>query len=182
MVTGKFDIQAVMPAGALPEQMPDMLQSLLAERFHLVIHRSTKEHAAYALVAGKSDLKLKESPAGADGSGWTRSLGPDGGMHMETKAMTMSAIADLIARFLDYPVVDMTGLAGRFDVPLDFSPEDLRTGSRLAGAQQDGDPGLPAAGSALFSSVQHVGLRLAPRRLPIDLIVVDRLDQVPTAN
>jgi uncharacterized protein (TIGR03435 family) len=57
----RFDIQAKLPEGATKEQVPDMLQTLLADRFKLAIHRDTKEHAVYALVVGKNGLKMKES-------------------------------------------------------------------------------------------------------------------------
>jgi uncharacterized protein (TIGR03435 family) len=61
MPAQRFDIQAKMPEGATKEQVPEMLQALLAERFKLAIHRDSKEHAVYALVVGKGGAKMKES-------------------------------------------------------------------------------------------------------------------------
>jgi uncharacterized protein (TIGR03435 family) len=60
--TERFDILAKLPEGATKDQVPQMLQALLADRFKLVIHRDTKEHAMYALVVAKGGPKLKESP------------------------------------------------------------------------------------------------------------------------
>jgi uncharacterized protein (TIGR03435 family) len=72
LLTGqRFDIVANLPHGATKEQVPQMLQALLAERFKLAIHRDTKEHAVYAMVVGKSGIKMKEAepdPALPDGS------------------------------------------------------------------------------------------------------------------
>ena len=62
MPAKRFDIQATMPEGANKDQMPDMLQALLAERFKLAYHRETKEHAVLALLVGKKGPKLKEAP------------------------------------------------------------------------------------------------------------------------
>jgi uncharacterized protein (TIGR03435 family) len=182
MASQKFDVQARMPAGVSKEQVPEMLQALLAERFGLKVHHATSERMAFALVPGKGELKLKESPTGADGSGWSRAMGPEGQMHIETKAMTMPALVELIARFLDYPVVDATGLHGQYDVPLDFTADDLRNGEKWAGVRVEDDPGLPAGGTGLYSSVARLGLKLAPRKLPIEMIVVDRLEKNATAN
>lgn len=67
-VAQRFDIVANLPAGATKEQVPQMLQALLAERFKLVIHRDTKEHNVYALVVAKSGAKIRQTqetvPAG----------------------------------------------------------------------------------------------------------------------
>jgi uncharacterized protein (TIGR03435 family) len=66
MNTERFDVLAKFPDGATKDQLPDMLQALLAERFKLTLHRDSKEHAVYALVVGKNGPKLKESAPDAD--------------------------------------------------------------------------------------------------------------------
>jgi uncharacterized protein (TIGR03435 family) len=62
MNSQRFDVLAKMPEGATKEQVPDMLKALLAERFKLLVHKESKEHAIYALIVGKGGSKLKESP------------------------------------------------------------------------------------------------------------------------
>ena len=57
----RYDVTAKLPEGATKDQIPDMLKSLLAERFKIEIHRDKKDHAVYALVIGKNGSKLKES-------------------------------------------------------------------------------------------------------------------------
>jgi uncharacterized protein (TIGR03435 family) len=196
MSTQKFDVAAKLPDGAAPNQVPEMLQTLLATRFKLAMHRAGKELPAFALVAGKGGPKLKESLPDSDDSraGWTRSMKPDGTMRIDTRKMTMTALAELVAAFLDYPVRDMTEIQGNYDVALDFSPEDLRIGSKSAGVIAVGSPVGAAVGrpgdaspdssgsSAIYTSLQQLGLKLDRRKLPIELIVIDHLDKTPTEN
>jgi uncharacterized protein (TIGR03435 family) len=61
MTVERFNIQATLPEGATEKQVPQMLQALLADRFKLVVHKETRDHAVYALIVGKNGLKLKES-------------------------------------------------------------------------------------------------------------------------
>ena len=178
-----------MPEGATKEQVPEMLQALLADRFKLAIHHDTKERSVYALVVGKGGSKLKEPPAdppapaaaekpdgapgdagtapaadaapqfnvkrNSDGSGTATVHGPDGnakmsfgpnGMHMDLEKMTMEKLAEMLGRFVDRPVVDMTELKGSYQVGLDISMEDLKNVARKFGAAV---PGVgPASGDA----------------------------------
>jgi len=157
----RFDILAKLPEGAPREEVPQMLQTLLAERFKLTVHRETKEHSMYALVVGKNGPKLK--PAEADpqplhnggppkpgyGEGGRMAMprdgmpvmggrGPmmmfNGRGHIGAKAMSMQGLAEMLARQLDRPVVDQTELKGTYDFTLDYTPEEGQ-GMRL--------PGLP---------------------------------------
>ena len=230
----RFDIKAKMPEGATREQVPEMLQALLAERFKLTIHRETKEHSIYALVVGKKGPKLKESapdPAPvkteadsgspADGNAQVKSedrpmsiktdgkatvisgggqkgqmrisRGSDGGMRLESSRMTLASLAEALSRFVDRPVVDMTELKGDYEVALDISLEDLRSAARAAGAvlpgPGGGEPGKAPldtasdpAGNSIFESVQQLGLKLEARKGPIEVIVIDHVEKIPTDN
>ena len=221
----RFDVLAKIPEGASREQVPEMLQAPLAERFRMTVHRENKEHAMYALVVGKNGLKLKESAADADSSvaagnalvrvspnaegkgvvvtgGQTgparMSMGPGGTMHLELAQATAAMLADMLGRFVDRPVVDMTELKGTYQVALDLSMEDLRNAARAAGVAvpglaAGGEPGrLPGAeaaptasdpsGGSIFNAVQQLGLKLEPRKAPIEVIVIDHLEKTPTEN
>jgi len=228
----RFNIMAKLPDGAREDQVPEMLQALLAERFKLVIHRASNTQNVYALVVAKGGHKLKEAepdaavpkpeppPGGItmetgqgtvrmsgniQGKGMVISGGPNGGqtkmtmtpagtMRMENNRMPMSGFADIIARFVDKPVVDMTELKGNYQIALDLSMDDLRNVARSAGGMVPGapagggDPSRPAdaasdpSGGTVFASVQQLGLKLEPRKSPIDLIVVDHLEKAPTEN
>jgi uncharacterized protein (TIGR03435 family) len=225
MAAERFNVQATIPEGASPEQVPEMLQALLAERFKLTMHRESKEHSMYALVVGKTGHKLKESPpdpgdatpaepgdgksqvringsmegkgvvvTGGPGGPTRMSMGPGGMMHMEAAKMTLAALADMLSRFVDRPVVDMTELKGNYQVALDFAMEDLRNMARTAGVMipgpaAGGDGGNSPAnaasdpsGSSIFASMQQLGLKLEPRKAPVALIVIDHLEKTPTEN
>lgn len=220
ITTTRFDVVAKLPEGAKTDQVPEMLRTLLEERFHLALHNSSKEMPVYALVVGKEGSKLKEStpddatdgagaaaggsaaggaggrrgegasPMTSSGSGpngsYTMSAGPNG-LHLDLKNMTMASMLDWLSRFTDRPVVDQTGLTGRYDLALDVSRDEMLNAARAAGMVIDSarrapegatDPG----GDSVFASVQKAGLKLEPRRLPLTLLVVDRLDKTPTEN
>jgi uncharacterized protein (TIGR03435 family) len=225
----RFDIQAKIPEGVSREQVPEMLQALLAERFKLAFHRDTKDNSVYALVVGKNGLKLKESPPDAEppagdnanggvpagsgdnsvrvrsdskgmvltggrGGNIRMTMGPNGTMHMESSKITLAAFADVLSPFLDRPVLNMTELKGSYQVALDLSMDDLRKVARTAGVAVPGaapgpeSAGHPAdaasdpSGGSIFASVQQLGLKLEPRKAPVEIIVIDHVEKNPTEN
>jgi uncharacterized protein (TIGR03435 family) len=206
LATENFDIAAKLPDGATRGQLPEMIQSLLAERFKLVLHRDTKEFPVYALTVAKNGPKLKESPpdSGAEGSPAAKgsvdiniTAGRGGGVidlgngsfigygrdRLEAKKVTLSALAGAVERLLDRPVVDMTGIGGIYDFSLEYSWEELRI---LVRSSSGGARELPAnaadPGNSIFTSLAAFGLRLEPRKAPIEVLVVDRIERTPTEN
>lgn len=112
----RFSIVAKVPDGADKKDVPLMLQALLAERFHLAVHREEKATSVYALEIGKSPLKLQEvkGDEGSSPSGCTRSYGSqDGWFVAACKGMTATRLAQAIQSlgpaYFDRPVVDLTG-------------------------------------------------------------------------
>jgi uncharacterized protein (TIGR03435 family) len=240
MTSTRFDVMAKMPDGATKDQVPEMLQSLLTERFKLAVHHDTRDHAVYALMVGKSGPKLKEAapdpvapPAAAeatpskpgivmgtadgqvrvspntDGKGATiaggafgqmkMSMGEGGMMRMDFARISMPALADMLSRFADRPVVDMTELKGNYQVALDLSMDEMKNVMRTAAAQAgiavpgpmggggDGskspaDAASTPSGNSILGAVQQLGLKLDPRKSPVDTIVVDHLEKTPTEN
>jgi uncharacterized protein (TIGR03435 family) len=214
VTTSRFNVVAKLPEGAKAEQVPEMLRTLLAERFHLVLHDSSKEMPVYALVAGKDGPKLKESPpddapdapapaandsrpgAGARNLSPMSTEGPNGstrmsvgqnGLHLEMKKMTLPSLIDWLSRFTDRPVVDQTELTGHYDLTLNVSRDEMLNAARNAGMAVDAarrapDGATDPGGDSVFASLQKVGLKLDPRRLPVTLLVVDRMDRTPTEN
>ncbi len=202
----RYDIVAKLPAGSSEDQIPEMLQQLLAERFKLVVHRDTKDHAIYALIVGKGGAKLKPAevtssnaaPAGGPGRGGP----PRGGMmvtvdgdgaHLKAPSATLASLGELISRFSERPIVDMTGIQGRFDFDLVFSPETLRGvtggggGGRAMMAPGGGGGPAPADGASdragsIYDSVQRYGLKLEARKAAMEVITVDQMEQRPTEN
>ena len=222
----RFDIVAKLPDGASQDQVPEMLQALLADRFKLVLHREAKEHAIYALVAAKGGPKLKPAEVSADVpppgdgpavSGGMVAGGPGGlpkggpprgnvmmrmdsaGAHLKAPSATIAMLADMLSRFSERPVVDMSGIEGRYDFDLVFSPETIHgmaggpgpgpgRGPMMApppgGAPEHPPVDAPPAGSAgsIYDSVQHYGLKLEPRKAPMEILIVDSIEKTPTEN
>jgi uncharacterized protein (TIGR03435 family) len=166
MANVRFDIAAKYPPGDLTrEQRNMMLQTLLAERFHLVIHRETKEMPAYALVVAKNGPKLAASEKPGDSTSTGRG-------RLQDTAVSMAGLANQLAEQLVHPVVDKTGLTGAYTLKLEWTPDDQPAGA-----------GEPAAGPSIFTALQEqLGLKLQTQKLPVEMIVVDSVDRTPVEN
>jgi uncharacterized protein (TIGR03435 family) len=175
-----YDILAVTPGEVRPtraEQMT-MLRGLLAERFQLTFHREPKVFSIYELQVAKGGAKLKES---APGSADPPSVGP-GVVYpqrvvLPARNATMGEFASLLQRaILDRPVVDKTGLSGRYDFDLEWAPDETQFGGGVPAASSD------APSAPLFSAIQQqLGLKLAATTGPVDALVVDKVER-PSAN
>jgi uncharacterized protein (TIGR03435 family) len=204
----RFDVNATLPAGATADQIPEMLQNLLADRFQLKFHREKKEFPVYALVMGKPPLKLKESAVDADsgdrkgldiagtGSAAGVSVNLGNGSYytfadnkFEIRKVNMDILANLLERYLDRPLVNMTDLKGNYDLTLNVTPEDYQ--ALLIRAAVNSGVTLPPqvlrfmdgnSGPSLFDAVQAAGLKLDARKAPLDSIVVDQVLKTPTEN
>ena len=154
--------------GALAwDRAMQMLQSLLADRFQLKIHREMKETPVYELVAGKNGPKLKE--AAADAKPGLVMRGTASGMHMEVTKGTMDQLARQLSTTAGRPVVDKTGLTGSYAYTLDWVRAD-----RIP----DSDSNLPS----IFNAVQEqLGLKLESTKAPVEVIIVDRAEK-PSGN
>jgi uncharacterized protein (TIGR03435 family) len=204
----RFDISAKLPEGSTTDQIPQMLQSLLADRFGLKIHRETKDVPAYALVLGKSPLKLKELPPDSEpkdtsgavnvavsGSAQGVSMDLDNGSsssfandQFQFTKVTMDVLASQLSRFMDRPVVNMTSLKGNYDLTLPVTQQDyyillVRSGANAGVAlPPQAIALLNGTPTSLFDSLDQQGLHLDARKLPLDQIVVDQALQTPTEN
>ena len=181
--TEMFDIVAKVPEGATPDQVPPMLQNLLIERFKLALHREPKEAEGYALVVAKNGpaAKLKE-PAIAkselDKDGFPK-LAPGVRSAYTLKADRSAArvvarqlIMAEVAKLFRTPaggvdVVDKTGLTGAYDFTLYFAP---------GGTIED------PSGNFRATVERELGLRLEKAKVPVDVLVIDHIEKVPTEN
>ena len=123
------------------------------------------------------------------------SMSPEGTMHLEADKVSMASLAETLTRFLDRPVVDQTGLKGNYKIALDLAREDLMNAVRAVGvplppgalgAAPGATGGAPAAsdpsGSSIFRSVEQLGLKLDSRKTPVDQLVIDHLERMPTED
>ena len=161
-----YDITATMPPGLPKAQIEAMLQTLLADRCKLVVHRETKDTAIYALVAAKGGSKLKPSPEGQFGI--RRGRG-----HLELRHVSMKTFTRYLGDAteggeMDRPVVDMTGIEGLYDITLDWTPDN-------------GPRGVDGGPSILTAVQEQWGLKLEPRKAPVEFIVIDHIER-PSEN
>jgi uncharacterized protein (TIGR03435 family) len=153
-------------------------------------------------VLGQGTSQVRISGSMDNGKGVKMKGGPmgdmkmsmvDGKMHMEAAKMNMSALADFVTRFVDRPVVDMTELKGNYQAALDLTMDDLKNVARQAGMTMPGGPGggdnskglvdaSDPSGSSILMSLQAMGLKLEPRKAPLETIVIDHVEKTPTEN
>ena len=156
-----------------------MLQRLLSERFHLRVHRETREMPVYVLSLGKSGPKL--TPPSRTEPQAPHFTATFAGNHFHW-AFHKAALADLAGSLVSQfwsPVLDETGLGGEYDFTLDFAPDEnwqMRVGWRPASSVPDETPVLATAIS------EQLGLKLASRRGPVKVLVVDSADRAPVEN
>jgi uncharacterized protein (TIGR03435 family) len=175
-----YDIVAKTGAPATVEQLRRMLQTLLAERFQLVLHREQRELAVIALSVGKNGPKLKPSEkAESDGQIKRRSLNL-----LDCQGFSMPRLAE----FLDgmtriprdsHPIVDETGLAGTFDFTLDFEKhwDYDAAGKSVLDAQGHYD-----MMGTVTKTLRDLGLKLEAERAPVEVLVIDHVEKTPIEN
>jgi uncharacterized protein (TIGR03435 family) len=168
METVHFDIAAKYPPDTKNADRPLMLRALLEDRFKLAVHRESKDIPGYSLVIAKSGFKLKAvEPGGSDTSskgGRVRTL--------TAKKTSMAQLADIVARSLGEIVVDKTGIDGVYDFEFRWTNDD----------QTSSDIGADTAPSLFIALQEALGLRLQPQRVPVEIVVVDHVERVPTEN
>ncbi|HEY1759997.1 MAG TPA: TIGR03435 family protein [Bryobacteraceae bacterium] len=204
--TERYDIVATIPMGASISDFRLMVQNLLAERFKLAVHRETKEVSGYVLDVSKSGLKIAKSNGEApeeasaktdagcsacnalmtvDKNGFPaprpgNPLYPPGALFQATIAVNgryrmtalnspMSKIAEFLGNAAGMPTQDRTGLSGNYDVHLEYLPRS---------ADLAADPGAD-----VLDSVQaQLGLKMIASKVPVEMLVIDHAEKVPTAN
>jgi len=210
----RFDIDAkaadsVLPAG-LPasqrrERIRALMQSLLADRFKLVVHRESKEMSYYALLVGKNGPKMSKSAIEEkdcvenppDGSLACHAFMGGQGRGLHAKAVNMRDLVGYIENWTDHPVLDKTSIEGLFAIetegwvsmrqPPQPPPPPPAAGATPAAAPTmpgppppDGDPNDPTR-PTLFLVLSRLGLELKPEKGPVEVFAIDHLER-PTAN
>ena len=198
--TTRFDIAARAPAGTPRERIPDLLRTLLAERFQMVARTETRDGPIYAMVLARADGRLgsqlttssldcSKPDAGffgtvgvnAGGAPDTtprcgfQSIRDENGAILRGGGRSMAEIAKHLISQTNRPVVDRTGLKGLYDLVLQFTPEGMTP-------RTDGLPGPSVDGTSLFTALQEqLGLKLEPQHGPVEFLVIDRIER-PTPN
>ena len=167
----RYDIVGQADVAGVPNlhQIQEMLQKLLASRFDLTFHREKRELSIYAITVAKGGPKLAKSANNSNGLPAQSGSGSGGQLIRKFTNNSMSDFALGMQAFLDKPVVDETGLAGRYDFVLKWTPDELNTS----------DPNAPPG---IFTAVQEqLGLKLEPTRGTTDVLVISHIER-PTEN
>jgi uncharacterized protein (TIGR03435 family) len=194
------DIAPVPPGTIGPMQL--MIQSLLADRFQLKVHRETREQPIYSLALARTDGRRGPQlrPSGAECAPVTvpggfpapppppagpRAAGAPptcpslaGPFFISGRRMTMAQLASGLSTRVNRVVVDRTGLEGNFDLELSFTPDDAQPGQPLRLNGVDLDLNAPSIYTALQ---EQLGLKLDSQRGPVEVLVIDSVER-PTEN
>jgi uncharacterized protein (TIGR03435 family) len=176
----RYDIAAKSAAPVTEDQLRVMLQGLLADRFKLTLHRVTKELPAYVLVVAKNGPKFKESTE--DGE---MSVRPDQGrLQVTVQRAPVSQLVDGLSQMLRAPIIDQTGLKGKYDVTIDVAKyiPDMEAARKSAAEGGAGAAALDPVPIIMNGLQEELGLKLESRKVPLDLLIIDRAEKVPTEN
>jgi uncharacterized protein (TIGR03435 family) len=171
----RFEIAGKAAGPAADDQLRLMMQSLLQERFKLAFHRQTKEIAAYVLVVGKNGPKVQESKTEGESSIDVNQRA----MSVSVQRTPVSQMIDLMTNVLRAPVIDNTGLKGRYDLTLNVAKYAADMAAQ--GKSMDSAPADPAALISLVLQ-EELGLKLEAKKLPLELLIVDHAEKVPVEN
>jgi uncharacterized protein (TIGR03435 family) len=168
--TQKFDLVGDPETQTRPssDEFKKMVQDLLTDRFHLTAHHETRDLSVFEIVAAKSGPKLSKSSRPPDGIP-SVSYSPG---QLSVANATLADLATFLQRFVaDRPVFDRTGIIGRYDLSLRWTPDELQAGGSRQGEANDSSlPGLYTA----FQ--EQLGLKLQETKLPAQVFVVDHVD------
>jgi uncharacterized protein (TIGR03435 family) len=169
--SARFNIVAKSAGPANEEQLQLMMRALLADRFKLVLRHQTKEFQVYVLEPGKNGPKLQESNSQGEGSIQTQ----QDQMSVVVQRTPISQMIDMLTPLLGAPVLDMTGLKGKYDITVNIADymAEMQPGS-----------GAPADPLSIIKATLEgkLGLKLDSRKMPLDLLVVDHAEKLPTEN
>jgi uncharacterized protein (TIGR03435 family) len=164
-----FDVQAKTSKPATETEMRLMLRKLLEDRFGLKFHKDPRVLPVYALTIAKGGSKLQESTTEG-----TFSIEPRNGPVFVAHHARLADLAEGIADEAGRPIVDATGLPGRYEIRMDLTPYLGRA------AQGQGPIDME---SVLFTGLQEVlGLKLEARKESVDVLVIDHVEKVPSEN
>lgn len=177
----KYDISAEPNGEGAPNdrQWKLMIQKMLADRFQLRLHRDKKELSVYALTVGKAGPKLTKStgdPEGLPSLGFRGRLGA-----MAARNANMKDFSGLLqGTVLDRPVIDQTGVTGRWDFTLDWTPDEFQFTS-MGNANLPPQPKDEVHPDLYTAIQQQLGLKLEPTKAQTEVLVIDKVEK-PTEN
>jgi uncharacterized protein (TIGR03435 family) len=174
-----YDVTAKIPPGTDRDRFRLMLQKLLADRFHLAVHKETRSRPVYVLQRGKHDPKLAHSTAPPPPGPRTSYDFPSGHMRFSMHNSPLSTLTGFLTVQVAAPVTDETGLQGDYDLTLEFMPDERFLGFADMTHDAKADASVPDLSCALE---EQLGLGLEARKRAVEVLVVDRAEKIPVAN
>jgi uncharacterized protein (TIGR03435 family) len=178
----RYDIDATPDVEGTPtaDQVRIMIRKLLADRFQLRFHHDKREMSAFVLTVGKDGSKLKPAQPNGNLHGIGVQPARTGAMMFANNAPIPAFTSFLQSLVLDRPVVDQTGLTGRYDLTVTFTPDDSLFNGHSLGFPKPADDVEPAPG--LFDAIQQqLGLKLTAEKTQVDVLAIDHVEK-PSAN
>jgi uncharacterized protein (TIGR03435 family) len=181
----RFDVDAKAPSGSIEydtmqlrngeaPQLQERLRNLLADRFGLKAHFEKQELPVFAFTVAKSGIRMKKASAGESAKIMFQPVSPPGGLpatQVVAVRSTVQELADLYSKFMDRPVIDMTGLTDRFDFTVQYEADTDSPG-----------PFAAVTAPTLFQAFEkQAGLKLSATRGPVSVLVIDSAAH-PSAN
>jgi uncharacterized protein (TIGR03435 family) len=171
----RYEIAGKANGPATEDQLRLMMQGLLQERFKLAVHHQTKELSAYVLVPGKNGPKVHESKTEGEPS-----IEPNQKqMSVTIQRAPVSQLVEMLSNVLRAPVVDQTGLKGRYDLTVNIAKYAADMAAQ--GRSPDGGPADPLTLISLVLQ-EELGLKLEAKKMPLDLVIVDHAEKAPVEN
>jgi uncharacterized protein (TIGR03435 family) len=163
----RYNISAKSAGPADEDQLRAMLGTLLADRFKLTFHRQTKEMQTYVLNIAKGGAKFHASLVEGEPV-----INPDKArMTVDVKGIPATQVVDMLSRVLHAPVINNTGLSGRFDASVN-----------MARYIPDGSTPFDPIATIMAAMQEELGLKLDAKKMAVDLLIVDRAEKVPVEN
>jgi uncharacterized protein (TIGR03435 family) len=188
MEANRFDIVAKAPGVVNGERngfdfdsLSRMLKTLLQDRFHMKAHTEDRPVTIYALIALKPKMKTADASNRTSCKNTASNAANVASSVSRTfvcQNITMAQLAEKLPQigggYIDHAVVDMTGLDGSYDFPLNFSP--------VRAFKAGGEGSDPNGAISLFEAVEKLGVKLEQRKRAMLVLVIDQLDEKPTDN
>ncbi len=167
----RYYIAAKAPGPAGDDALMLMLQGLLADRFKLVLHREPRPVIGYRLAVSKGGLKARLSAPDRS------SIGHSQRGRIDAQAYTIAQLALKLSEVLQMPVLDTTGISGKFDLRLEWTPDDMQ-----AKPPSSDQRGRATEGPSIFIALQEqLGLKLHAGKVTTEVLVIDSVEK-PTEN
>ena len=158
--TYSVDAKVEGDKGLSYEQMQPLVQHLLADRFHLKVHRETRNQPGYVLEVAQGGPKLEAALK-------KTSMAQIMADQLQCPSCSLATLAAILGRVTSRPVTDKTGVSGEFKIDLHYAPNDAV------------DSELPSIYIALR---EQLGLKLSSQQVPVEVLVVDQVDRTPTPD